>query len=312
LAQTGLELGGDASRQGQVTTIRFDGPGTPGVANYSVPAHVEMRQNRFWYEMTANSGTWNPMLTTVGNPGFPHLTWQGLAAPPAAAPQIPTNTRGSWIPMIRPYFGSKASGSCTVEPVELSKFEVSALSTALRLDWATSSETNNHGFYIERRVKGESEWNQNLGFVAGAGSSNQTHNYNYVDDKVVANATYQYRLRQEDRDGSVNYSSIKEGRLNGASTGAAVNSLSQNTPNPFNASTKIGFTVAESGTVNLEIVDIYGKVVRAFTLDARAGEANSVTWDGQDGTGTQVPNGVYVYKLNGNGFTLSNKLTVTR
>jgi hypothetical protein len=312
LAQTGLELGGDASRMGQVTTIRSDGP-PPGIGNYSIPAYPEFNPakpngaDRFWYEITAESGGWNPMLTTVGNPGYPHLTWTGGLP-------ITTYTRGSWIPMIRPYFGVKASGACTVEPVELSSFEVTPLSTALRLDWTTASEMNNHGFHVERRVKGESEnaWNQSLTFVPGAGTSNQAHEYTFTDEKVVANTTYQYRLRQEDRDGSVHYSTIKEGRLNGASTGAAVNSLSQNTPNPFSQTTQIGFTVAESGMVNLEIVDIYGKVVRGFTLDAKSGSGNTVVWDGRDAQGTPVPNGVYVYKLNGNGFSLSNKLTVTR
>jgi hypothetical protein len=311
LGQTGLELGGDASRMGQVTTIRSDGPPL-GIGNYSVPAYPEFNPakggaDRFWYEVTAESGGWNPMLTTVGNPGYPHLTWIGQGA-------IPTYTRGSWIPMIRPYFGAKASGACTVEPVELATFNVTSLATALRLDWTTASEMNNHGFYVERRVKGEGEnaWNKDLTFVPGAGTSNQVREYSFTDDKVVANTTYQYRLRQEDRDGSVHYSDIKEGRINSASTGAAVNSLSQNTPNPFSQSTQIDFSVAESGTVNLEIVDIYGKVVRGFTVDAKAGSGNSLTWDGRDAAGDLVPNGVYVYKLSGNGFTLSHKLTVTR
>src|SRR5438067_51568 len=90
------------------------------------------------------------------------------------SPSRSTRRRSS-IPLIRPYFGVKSAGACTVEPVELSSFEVTPLSTALRLDWTTASEMNNHGFYVERRVKGESDnaWNQNLTFVAGAGTSNQ-------------------------------------------------------------------------------------------------------------------------------------------
>ncbi len=305
LGQTGLELGGDASRMAQVTTIRSDGPPV-GVGNYSIAAHPEMRQNRFWYEVTTESGGWNPMITLTNNPGYPHLNWLGSVGP------INTFTRGSWIPMIRPYFGLKNSTACAVEPVELASFEVTALSDALRLDWTTASEIKNHGFYIERRAKeSEGEW-ADVAFQAGNGTTNRTHQYAYVDHSVVPNVTYQYRLRQEDEGGAVNYSSVKEGRLAGATAGAAVNTLAQNVPNPMNGSTRISFNVIESQPVTVEIVDVYGKTVKSFSLEAKAGGENAIDWDGRDASGAVVPNGAYVYKLVGNGFTLAKKLTVSR
>ncbi|MBS0171361.1 MAG: hypothetical protein JSR62_13495, partial [Nitrospira sp.] len=94
LGQTGIELGGDASRMAQITTIVSPGP-PAGVGNYSIAAHPEMRQNRFWYEVTTESGGWNPMITLTNNPGYPHLDFQGTVGP------VKTFTRGSWIPMIR-------------------------------------------------------------------------------------------------------------------------------------------------------------------------------------------------------------------
>jgi len=302
LGQTGLELGGDASRMGQVTTVREDA--SPGNGNYSIPAHEEFRQNRFWYEATAGSGTWSPMITSLGNPGYPHLDWRGTV--PAG---FFTHQRGSWIPMIRPYFGMKPAGECIVTPVELASFDVTPLASAIRLDWSTATEIDNHGFHIERRLKGDESWNE-MDFIEGAGTSNQAKAYNYTDARVVSNVTYQYRLRQEDRDGSVTYSSVKEGRIESATAGE-VNSLSQNTPNPMSAETQIDFRVAQSGTVKLEICDIYGKVVRSFAVDAVSGQ-NSITWDGTDANGTSVASGTYVYKLIGDGFTLAKKLTVAR
>ncbi len=303
LGQTGLELGGDGSRMGQVTTIREDA--SPGNGNFSIPAHEEFRQNRFWYETTTGSGSWSPMITPLGNPGYPHLDWQGRVA------GFPTYQRGSWIPMIRPYFGPKASGNCLVTPVELASFELTPLASSLRLDWKTATEINNHGFNIERRVKGAEAWSD-VDFVKGAGTSNQVKEYSYTDTKVAANVTYQYRLRQEDRDGSVSYTDVREGRIESASTGAAANVLAQNTPNPMSSSTTFEFRVAETGSVKLEICDVYGSVVRTFQVDAVAGSSNSLVWDGSDNNGTSVPSGTYVYKLIGNGFTLTKKLTVAR
>jgi hypothetical protein len=287
---------------GQVTTVREDA--SPGNGNYSIPAHEEFRQNRFWYEATAGSGTWSPMITSLGNPGYPHLDWRGTV--PAG---FFTHQRGSWIPMIRPYFGVKPAGECIVTPVELASFDVTPLASAIRLDWSTATEIDNHGFHIERRLKGDESWNE-MDFIEGAGTSNQAKAYNYTDAKVVSNVTYQYRLRQEDRDGSVTYSGVKEGRIESATAGE-VNSLSQNTPNPMSAETQIDFRVAQSGSVKLEICDIYGKVVRSFAVDAVSGQ-NSITWDGTDANGISVASGTYVYKLIGDGFTLAKKLTVAR
>jgi len=304
LGETGIELGGDASRMGQVTTIRSEGPPL-GNGNYSIPAHPEMMPIRFWYETTVGTGNWQPMLAPVNNPGFPHLNYTGTW--PVSG--LLTYSRGSWLPMIRPYFGNKYSTSCLVaEPVELSTFDLTELASAIRLDWATSAEVNNRGFNVERRVKGEENW-ASIGFREGAGTSNTPTTYTLTDADVARNVTYQYRLRQEDRDGSVNYSAIREGRLEGGMTGSAT--LSQNTPNPFSGSTRIEFSLPESQQVTLEITDALGSVVRTFTVEGKAG-ANGIEWDGTDANGSAVGSGAYVYKLSGNGFVLVNKMTVTR
>ncbi len=305
LGQTGLELGGDGSRMGQVTTIASPGPPL-GVGNYSIPAHQEMRQNRFWYEVTTGSGNWNPMLTLTNNPGYAHLDYLGTVGP------LPTYTRGSWIPMIRPYFGYKESNACMVEPVELSAFNLTELADALRLDWTTSAEINNHGFTVERRAKGVPDGWQDLAFQQGAGTTNQTQRYAYTDHQAQRGVTYQYRLRQEDRDGSVNYSDLKEGRINGSNAENGANVLSQSVPNPVTTRAQITFVVAESQTVTLEITDIHGSVIRDYTVEASAGRDNTVIWDAADSHGAQVPNGTYIYKLSGNGFTMARKLSVSR
>jgi hypothetical protein len=75
LAQTGIELGGNIYRMGQVITI-YD-PVGGGAGNFNIAGHPEMAQNRFWFETTFESGSWAPMLTTIGNPGYPHLNISG-------------------------------------------------------------------------------------------------------------------------------------------------------------------------------------------------------------------------------------------
>jgi hypothetical protein len=302
LGETGLELGASALRQGQVTTI-YDPNSTPqGIGNYSIPAHPEMLEQRFWFETIAETGNWVEMLQPTTNPGYPHLNFGGVVA------MINTYSRGSWIPMVRPYFGPKESGSCTVEPVELADFKVTPLATALHLSWVTATEIDNKGFHVERRVKnGDDNWNA-ITFVQGAGTSNREQKYSFTDANVNTGVTYQYRLVQEDVDGTVSTSDVREGRLAGAATGAIANRLEQNSPNPFTDRTSISYSIADGGNATLSIVDVYGNTVRTFSV---AGNGN-VQWDGTDANGNRVGNGVYVYKLSGEGFNLTKKMTITR
>ena len=306
LGQTGIELGASGYRQGQVMTV-FDQAGN-GAGNVNVAGHPEMRnQTRFWYETTSESESWNPMLTSIGNPGYPHLNIAGQN--PMG---FPTWQRGSWVPFIRPYFGYKSSTSCEVLPVELSDFRATALTSAIRLDWQTATELNNRGFNVERRQAAQESWND-LTFIEGAGTSNQARDYNYVDANVETGVTYQYRLRQEDLDGTISYSDVREARIDaGITTGSAVNSLGQNMPNPASNLTTIPFVVNQSGVVSVEISDVYGNVVRTLQVETRGGTQTSVDWDLKDAEGTPVANGTYIYKLVGNGFTQSRKMTVIR
>lgn len=77
----------------------------------------------------------------------------------------------------------------------------------------------------------------------------------------------------------------------------AVWRLDQNRPNPFNPSTRIGFSVAEAGPVELAVYDLRGARVR--TLRERwtpTGDHHAV-WDGRDDLGRPVVSGTYFYRL---------------
>ncbi len=78
-------------------------------------------------------------------------------------------------------------------------------------------------------------------------------------------------------------------------------------PNPFNTSTSIEFYIPEQGHAKLEIVDIAGHTV-ATLLDDDVNSGSYVSvWSAKD-----VPSGVYLVKLNWNGFTASQKLLLTK
>lgn len=76
---------------------------------------------------------------------------------------------------------------------------------SILLEWATATETNNKGFNIERSEDGKN-WT-NIAWVAGKATSNQLHNYRFVDSAPHSGINY-YRLKQVDFDEKFEYSNI--------------------------------------------------------------------------------------------------------
>jgi hypothetical protein len=69
------------------------------------------------------------------------------------------------------------------------------------LEWSTSSEINNEGFFIEKSVNGVDF--STIGFVEGNGNSNDIHTYAFIDRAFYQDAYY--RLKQVDFDGAFEY-----------------------------------------------------------------------------------------------------------
>ena len=74
-------------------------------------------------------------------------------------------------------------------------------------------------------------------------------------------------------------------------------SLAQNTPNPFNTSTTIRFTVADAQDVTLGVYNLCGQRVRTLVDGAVDAGMHAVKWDGRDEYGEEVSSGVCLYRL---------------
>src|SRR5690606_41827240 len=69
-----------------------------------------------------------------------------------------------------------------VVPVELSSFTAVTEKNDVILNWSTASETNNQGFEIQRRSKGEFE---RVGFVEGKGTTTEIQHYVFKDENLI-------------------------------------------------------------------------------------------------------------------------------
>lgn len=73
--------------------------------------------------------------------------------------------------------------------------------------------------------------------------------------------------------------------------------LHANYPNPFNPTTRIGFTLKKAAEIKLTIYNLLGEQVRTLYKGSLSSGLNEVAWDGRDDSGNPVTSGQYVYQL---------------
>ncbi|MFI5251261.1 MAG: glycosyl hydrolase family 18 protein [Bacteroidota bacterium] len=183
-------------------------------------------------------------------------------------------------------------------PIQLSSFSAHAAgATEVDLDWTTMSEVNNYGFYIERRLESQSDFSTVGGFIPGAGTSLQQHQYSLIDTSVTI-GTYHYRLKQIDLSGKFIYSTEIVVTVTGVlgvkdNTAPRVFQLLQNYPNPFNPTTTINFTVQNVEHAQVVVYNVVGQeVMKLFEGVAEPGRYYNLTVDG-----SRLGSGVYLYRI---------------
>ena len=126
------------------------------------------------------------------------------------------------------------------------------------LNWATETESNNKGFYVERIDNNpQSTWST-IGFVNGAGTSITSKNYSTIDNNIQLDKIYRYRLKQVDFDGNFNYSNEVVIRVKDLQKNILILTSS---PNPFRLKTSIKYNLPADGVVTLKVYDLSGKEI---------------------------------------------------
>jgi hypothetical protein len=88
--------------------------------------------------------------------------------------------------------------------------------------------------------------------------------------------------------------------------------LKQNYPNPFNPSTQIAFELKKADHVNLCIYNVKGQLVKTLADNYLSTGSHSLTWNGEDQHGHQVGSGVYFYRLETSGQSLTRKMLLMK
>lgn len=204
-----------------------------------------------------------------------------------------------------------ALGTDDALPIQLATLSASVVNgNGVKLNWTTVSETNNYGFYVERRPKTGTTFTTVSDLIPGAGTSLQVHHYSWTDMNVGP-TSYVYRLRQVDMNGHASYSNeIVVAGVTGVTAESApkVFQLVQNYPNPFNPTTEIKFSVEKQEHATVKVYNILGvEVAQLFNGMAEPGRSYRLTYDG-----TNVGSGIYFYRIQTDSRTAVRKMVLMK
>jgi hypothetical protein len=192
---------------------------------------------------------------------------------------------------IKYFFAPTTKGLAKDSACSLEYFTASRITNGARLEWATYWENNAYQWHIERSLVSDTGY-ATVGSIPGQGTSSIPHQYQFVDTPLVVSQSYFYRLDLVDLDGFHEFF----GPI-GLGPGPLVytDGLAGGCPNPFTGTTSIGFSVACSSHVVLEIYQNNNSIRTLIGNDLQPGN-HVVIWNGGASNGNPVPSGYYTAK----------------
>lgn len=192
---------------------------------------------------------------------------------------------------------------------------------------------DNQGFAILRSQKEAADYLEIDSYISnndlkGAGNSSHKINYDYVDNSVINDQTYWYKLVDVDvngvrtEHGPIQATPKAENTDEPGTVPQAFNL--KNFTNPFgvshplrgNPGTSISFDLSsfsgEAINVELVVYDLLGKKVRTLVNGKLEKKFHQFHWNGIDDNGHNAPTGVYIYSFQSSQLRQSKKMILMR
>jgi len=197
-------------------------------------------------------------------------------------------------------YSAERSVDIIIVSVLITRFDARADNDGVHLSWRVEADEIVRGYRVYRSAAGDIQRVVNDRLL----SSNAT---SFVDASAQPGVSYTYVLAAVKDDGE----EARSIPIVVTTTPLSFN-LEPNVPNPFNPTTRIGFTLPEAERAILRVYDVRGARV-ATVLDSRmrAGR-HDVEWTGVDDAGTPVASGTYFYRLAAGKKTVSRKMVLVK
>ena len=88
--------------------------------------------------------------------------------------------------------------------------------------------------------------------------------------------------------------------------------LHQNYPNPFNPVTTLRYDLPEDSFVDITIYDMVGNMIKKLVNDKQSYGFKLIQWNALNNQGKPVSAGLYLYKIQANGFVDVKKMILLK
>ena len=175
-------------------------------------------------------------------------------------------------------------------------------SNEVRLTWTDNSEVED-GYVIERKLSANASFAV-IDTLKGSGSE-------YIDQTAEPNQLYFYRIKAYKGTAESYYSNefsitITVSGIHDAQIPTEY-SISQNTPNPFNPTTKIEFALPKTSRTTVTVYDLLGREIRTLVNEKLHAGYHELHINASD-----LPSGVYVYRIQSGDFVQSKKMLLLK
>jgi len=285
--------GGENFQPGDVVTVTWDTPAW---------IHCEFVDVFF----TCDDGvTWYPIVEGVPNSGS--ADW--------VVPNHPSDECRVMVTLYKTFYkhcfaiGQGMSGAFSiVMPVSiaLTNFETAVEDGDAVMRWTTGLEVGTEGFHILRSDAENGLFNRLSEEMIAAAGDAKGASYEYRDGTVRPNRSYYYKLEEVTAEGP--------GSVHGPYelVYKLTFGLEQNTPNPFNPTTAIRFSIASDTNVRLLVYDVAGRRVRTLVDGNKRADVYKVVWDGTNDAGQSVATGIYFYRITAGKFVQTKKMLLLK
>ncbi len=159
--------------------------------------------------------------------------------------------------------------AATALPVELSSFTATAEGDENKIVWLTASENNTEFHIIQRSTMGSNRWME-VGRINAAGNANSINRYELMDPEPMLKSYY--RLVTIDFDKTETISDVVF--VERGSIGGEIDIY----PNPATTTLNVDFTSLSNEKVDVKLLDLTGRIVKTYFIDAVEG-VNNVSID---------------------------------
>lgn len=88
--------------------------------------------------------------------------------------------------------------------------------------------------------------------------------------------------------------------------------LNQNSPNPFNPTTSISYSLPKASAVTVEVYNSRGQLIRTLVNEAKSAGNYSIIWNGTDNNNRPVSSGIYFYKMKADSYISTKKMVLMK